>query len=305
MSLDSDAIVSAMHADANPWAWPIELLRSHDETGMLAASYNESGLEEVVRVAVEEFNASRTAPINATIAFDENINAFAVVPEVEGTMLDVQAVIDAVDHAVVSLDESVRLTSDELQQPTVFSDDERLDAAIEQANKMITADLTLTLAGDVAGEVNAALISQWVVLGEDLSATLDEGQLTAWVDELATACNTVGTTRTYTRADGKQVTVSGGVYGWEVDRDALLTQVKDAVAAGTVATPGNLLPLKRHRVQRCGRARLGQPLHRHRPVRAACALLRRQRCAGVGIRLHFRHSGWLARHVGGRVLAQR
>lgn len=234
MSVDGAAVAARMHEDVNAWAWPYEVFQSHDETGQLAASYNESGLEEAVRAAVDEFNADKTPPVNATIAFDPDLNQFAVVEEQLGTALDADAVIKVVDDAVVSLTESVQLTKDELQQPTVLSTEPALQEAADQANTMITADLTLTLAGDVAAKVDAAQISQWVVLDEELSATLSQDALTAWVDQLTADCNTVGTTRTYTRADGKQITVSGGVYGWEVDRDALLAQVKDAVAAGTV-----------------------------------------------------------------------
>ena len=69
------------------------------------------------------------------------------------------------------------------------------------------------MAGTVAGTVDASLISQWVSLDDELAVTLDEGALTAWVDELAAVCNTVGTQRTYTRSDGKVVTVAGGTYG--------------------------------------------------------------------------------------------
>ena len=153
-----------------------------------------------------------------------------------GTALSYDAVIKAVDDAVLALQPTVKLGADVLQQPKVLSSDPKLTAAAEQANTMIKADLVLTMAGGTAGEVNADLISQWVRLGDDLSATLDEAALTAWVDELAAACNTVGTQRTYTRPDGKVVTVAGGVYGWSVDRDALLNLVKESVAAGTVQT---------------------------------------------------------------------
>ncbi len=236
ISADTAAVVESMHADANPWAWPLELFGTHDETDKLAASYNESGLEETVRTAVDEFNADKSAAVDATIAFDESLGAFAVVPEQPGTALDGDAVVKAVDEAVVSLERSVKLTSEDLQQPTVLSTEPRLKEAADKANSMITADLTLTMAGDVAAEVNASQISQWIVLDENLDASLSQEALTAWVDELTAACNTVGTERTYTRADGKVITVAGGVYGWEVDRDALLAQVQEGVAAGTVAS---------------------------------------------------------------------
>ena len=236
MRLDGRAATDAMHASANAWAWPLEILKAHDESDKLAATYNESGLGDTVRAAVDEFNKTATPPTDAVIAYSEAQGAFIVEPEAVGTALSYDAVIKAVDDAVLALQPTVKLGADVLQQPKVLSSDPKLTAAAEQANTMIKADLVLTMAGGTAGEVNADLISQWVRLGDDLSATLDEAALTAWVDELAAACNTVGTQRTYTRPDGKVVTVAGGVYGWSVDRDALLNLVKESVAAGTVQT---------------------------------------------------------------------
>ena len=234
VNLDAESVVASMHEDANMWLWPYEVFRTHDEAGKLAASYNESGLEEAVRAAVDQFNADKQAPVNATIAFSDQTNRFEVVPEQAGTAVDADRVVRAVDMAVVALEDRVDLTADDLQQPTVLSTEPALQEAADRANTMITADVTLTMAGDVAAEVNAALISQWIALDENLQATLNQDALTAWVDELTAQCNTVGTSRSYTRADGKQITVSGGVYGWEVDRDALLAQVQEAVNAGAV-----------------------------------------------------------------------
>ena len=119
--------------------------------------------------------------------------------------------IKAADEAVADLDPHVKLTSEQLLKPTVLSTDPKLTSAADSANTMIKADLELLMAGTVAGTVDASLISQWVSLDDELAVTLDEGALTAWVDELAAACNTVGTQRTYTRSDGKVVTVAGGL----------------------------------------------------------------------------------------------
>lgn len=236
MKLDAQKVTDAMHSSVNPWLWPVEIMRSHDETSKFAASYNESGLGEKVRVAVEEFNKTATPPTNATVAYDSTKGAFVVAPESVGTALNYDAVIKAVDEMVIAIEPTLKLTKNELTQPTVLSTDAKLAASAAQANTMVKANLVFTMAGSAAGTVNSDLVSQWVRFGEDLSATLDEAALTAWVDELATNCDTVGTSRTYTRPDGKVVTVAGGVYGWSVDHDSLLAMVKDGVANGTSAT---------------------------------------------------------------------
>ncbi|OUO90512.1 hypothetical protein B5F40_06710 [Gordonibacter sp. An230] len=229
---DGPAVVGDMLADSNPWAWPFELGREHDETDKLVARYSEAGLEELVRDAVEDFNATAVAPENATVSYDESAGSFSIVPEQIGTALDAEAVVKAADEALANLEEHVSLTESYLLQPSVFESDERLAKAVDEANTMIKTDLVLQMSGMTVGEVNAELVSQWVSLDGDLNAALDEGALSAWLDELASRCDTVGTERTYTRADGKEVTVSGGVYGWSVDRETLLSTVKDGVKSG-------------------------------------------------------------------------
>lgn len=234
IDVDAQAIVDGMHSDASPWAWPIEVFRDHDESSKLAASYNQSGLEQAVRTAIDEFNADKTAPANATIAFSEADGEFVVSPEQAGTMLDSDAVVKAVDSAVISLERDVKLTKDHLRQPTVLSDDSRLQSACDQANGFLGADLSLTLGGTEIARVNASLIAQWVTLAEDLSVTLNQDAMGAWADELKAQYDTVGSERTYTRPDGKEITISGGTYGWEIDRDTLLATVQQAVPAQTV-----------------------------------------------------------------------
>lgn len=236
LSIDEGKVVKDMLSDMNPWAWPFELRKDHDETAKLVATYNGTGLEDAIRTAVAAFNEGATQPTNATIGFDEEQAAFVVQPEAVGTALDADAVIKTADDAVAGLDPRVKLTSEQLLKPTVLSSDPKLVSAADEANTMVKADLELLMAGTVAGTVDAGLVSQWVTLGDDLSVAFDEGALTAWVDDLAAACNTVGTQRSYTRPDGKAVTVAGGTYGWEVDKGALLTLVKDGVANGTAGT---------------------------------------------------------------------
>ena len=83
VSFDGQAIVADALGNTNPWLWPLEITREHDETDSLAASSG-SGLANAVRTAVDEFNATATPPTDAVVAFDEQKNAFAVRPEATG-----------------------------------------------------------------------------------------------------------------------------------------------------------------------------------------------------------------------------
>lgn len=239
LEMDSDSIVAAMHGHLNPWTWPYLLVRGiqepHDETDKFTATYNASGLEASVEAAVSAFNETAVQPTDATIEYSTAQKAFVVKPESVGTAIDPTKVAEAVGTALVSMEDSVKLTSDELLQPSVFSTDARLASAAEAASTMVRADLKLSLDGIDAGRVDGAAIAPWISLSDDYSVSLDEKALDAWIDELIAGFNTVGTERTYTRADGKEVVVSGGIYGWEVDGDSLRDTLSKGIENGTVA----------------------------------------------------------------------
>lgn len=232
-SFDSKRITAAALESTNPWLWPLEITRDHNEADSLAASSSESSLANVVGEAVDQFNATATPPTDAVVAFSEQADAFVVQPEATGTALDADAVTKAISAAIASVQPTVKLTADVLQQPTVRSADKKLQAAAEAANQLLKADMQLMLGGSTAAEVNPALISTWIRFDENLAPSLDEEALVAWAKELEAACDTVGTERTYTRPDGKVITVSGGPYGWLTDGEALVALVKDGVANGT------------------------------------------------------------------------
>ena len=240
LSIDEGKVVRDMLSDMNPWAWPFELQKDHDETAKLVATYNGTGLEDAIRSAVAAFNEGAAQPVNATIGFDDAQASFVIKPEAVGTALDADRVLASVSAAVASLAPSATLGEDALQQPTLFADDTRLAKAADDANALLKADFNLKLADTAVARVNADQIADWMRLGDNVTVGVDEGLVAAWVQDIASACNTYQARRTFTRADGKEVTVSGGVYGWIVDKDQLQKTVMDGVRSaqtGDVAIP--------------------------------------------------------------------
>ena len=84
LSIDEGKVVRDMLSDMNPWAWPFELQKDHDETAKLVATYNGTGLEDAIRSAVAAFNEGAAQPVNATIGFDDAQASFVIKPEAVG-----------------------------------------------------------------------------------------------------------------------------------------------------------------------------------------------------------------------------
>ena len=237
-AVNSSSVTDAMHADASPWAWPVEVFTVHDETDKLVTSNGK--LDEAVRKAVEAFNEQAEAPRNAGLDYDSGGSRFVVRAETAGTALDADKVAETVNAAVAAMGSSATLSEDALQQPTLLSDDERLAKAADEANNLLKADFSLKLGDTPVAQVNADAIAGWVRLHDDVTVGVDEGLVAAWVQDLASACNTYQARRTFTRADGKEVTVSGGVYGWIIDKDKLqeaLMNGVDSAQTGDMAIP--------------------------------------------------------------------
>lgn len=236
LSIDAPAIVSAMHDDLNAWEWPLLMLeQGHDETARLDVAFDEKAIASAVTEAVEKFNETAKDPVNATIVYDADDDEFAVKPEEAGTKYDVDAVLAAVTRALDALEPKLVLGDEQLVQPTVLSTDEQLVAAAQLATGMVSAHISLVMGGVPAGEVDGDTLSEFITVGDGYEVVFKEDEMNAWVDSLVDGFNTVGTERTYTRADGKAIAVSGGVYGWEVDTDGLRESIIEAIKEGDKA----------------------------------------------------------------------
>lgn len=236
LDIDAVAMTDAIASGQNSWAWPIDIFYPHDVTQSMTDALSATKLSEVVQGAVDEVNATATDPVDAHVQFDPASKKYVIAEEKQGTKLDYETVLQDIVVGAMSLSPQVIITDADLVQPAVLKDDERLFKACEEANELVKADITLTLDGTTAAEVDAEAISNWVTITPEFTATLDEGAMDKWIGELASKFNTVGTKRSYTRPDGKQVTVSGGDYGWKVNSSELASTLSAAILAGSTET---------------------------------------------------------------------
>lgn len=232
LGVNGEEIVTRALEVNKPWMWPLEITKEHDGSEYLSAIYEKDMVSQQVQAAVDDYNASATSPTNATIAYDEPSKQFKVVSEEVGTALDVTAVMRVVDAAVSNLESPALVTSEELQKPLINSTHEQLLVAQASANNMIKTDLSLTMGGNEVTTLGPATIAEWIRLGDDLTVTFDDDAFGGWIETIIASCNTVGIERTYTRPDGKVVTVEGGSYGWEVDNESFRVQIREAASAG-------------------------------------------------------------------------
>ena len=228
LSVDGTSYVEDATADLSAWAWPLYLMSPQDLSAELTLSYDEDSLAEIVESAVGEVV---TTTESTSITYSSSQAAFVLE---DGSSVDDLRVLSAdkvcevIGQAVLAQQTEVEIGDDCLDEA-----DSALADALDAANALLgAAGTTLSLEGTVVLEIDADQIAEWVVIGDDLSATLDEDAMTTWASEYVGALDTVGTERTYTRADGEVITVSGGSYGIVTNEAETVTTLIEVIESG-------------------------------------------------------------------------
>ena len=235
LSFDSERFARDAFAHNHAWTWPVGLFLRHAISASDGVSYDESTLKAYVSGAVEQVNAFATPPRNASLSYDDAKGSFVVTEPQEGTVINTKAVQAKVERAISSLEQDVKLGKSELVQASVQLDDTRMNAAIVQANNRANLTIDLRLADQVVATVDTDQVRSWMTLDDDCEVTGDLEAIETYTrGELSAALDTVGTLRTYTRADdGKQIQVYGGTYGWSIDGSTLATMIANSIARGS------------------------------------------------------------------------
>lgn len=245
------AVTSVLHRN-NAMLWPVHLYeRMTGQTvlpetqeltvetpegdidrSLLSSDFNQQAFCDNIGAAVDAYNANRSGVFDKTTAWDETTASFSADKVLANRKLNRDYIVNLALQALSNLESEVTFdpASDEALQPLAGDITvEQIQTACTTANEMLATNVTFKLGDSVAGTLDAATLSQWLSFDETLSPVLDDNAVTTWARQLASNMNTVGTTRTYTRPDGKQITVGGGTFGWTVDEDALVQSVRDAV----------------------------------------------------------------------------
>lgn len=241
-SVDAQAEAEAVLSGNEPLLWPYRLATGliaeregtvdpNQTVPDVAVTYDEEDFTAQLGAAIDEVNATRPGTFDAAGAYDEAAGAFTVAKARSSQRINRDAIIAAAKEAIARADRELALDDSMYEEFASGATDEQLQAACDAANEIIGVDVTLKLGDKDVATLDGATMTQWITFDENLKPVLNESGLTDWIRNLAsTQLDTVGTERTYTRPDGKQVTISGGTYGWVSDEATLAQLIQDAVA---------------------------------------------------------------------------
>ena len=228
LTCDGTAYVDEATQDVSPWSWPLYLAQPLSLSAEESVSFDESKLAAIVTPAVEAVTQDTSQLENHGIVYSAEQGAFVLDERASAKHLNANAVTEVMKQAVLAQQAEVTIGDECLEDATSLTD------TLNAANALLaSAGTTLSLNGTQVLDVPRDLVASWVRFGDDLSVSLDENAVSEWVTANVGALDTAGKERTYTRPDGKQITVSGGSWGI-VTNEVETTQVLlDALRGGS------------------------------------------------------------------------
>lgn len=178
------------------------------------------------------------APTNAYVTYEGD--KFIVVPEDEGNQIDHHAFILEINKVVAaSGTQIVAQDYDIYARPTVFRDSADLAKECEQLNELAVVSVTYTLAnGEYVMDGNE--VRNWLKVDEQGNYSITEEEMAQaiedFVDRLADEVNTIGTERPFKATKQGDITVSGGTYGWKINKKEEIAKLTEEIANRAIVT---------------------------------------------------------------------
>ena len=241
MSYVDDQSVDKALVGQKAWQWVVQIFKTRELSVSAVSSYD----KQVASAALKQLQCFQegnyTKPENAYIK--EGETSYEIVPEVEGTELDFDKVVETVLTAVDNHEESVNLDSAGCYaEPEIKSDNEALTSVVNAVNKYLSAKLTYDFGGDDRKVVvDGSVIKEWLqkgdnglpVLGEDGAPVLVESALKEFVRvNMAKKYDTLGKPHEFKKHSGETITLTGGFYGWRMNQAKTAEAMLEAIKAG-------------------------------------------------------------------------
>lgn len=252
LSYNQNNHINDLFAKQNHWLWFVSFFDSYDYTLEDAVTVDQEKLNDCLSNLKHLNKDMQVAPVDAQVVYKDK--DFTIEKEDNGSTIDVEKFKNVIITAFTNGQSEVNVFDEGgYVLPKVTAEDASLKSLLTAAKEHANASLTYeTMNGKVTLDGNT--IKDWLSINEQGQYYRDETtfkeKATEFVKKLSKKINNIGTTRTYTLANGRKVTVSGGNYGLKVNTEkeveGLLADIKankqgtrSAVTSGVQASLSN------------------------------------------------------------------
>lgn len=231
----SNGETAALLGEQNAFSWLFACFLDGQSYSMdTSVTYDAEKLAAVVQTFSMMQADQMTAPENAYVTLLED-GTYGIVAETEGTQLDTEKVVAAVETAVESGKKSLNLEMAGCYiSAEVTSEEESLIEAVSLYNQYASMYINYYMSGDVVVTLDSSTFMDWFSLDEENTPSFDYDSVAAWVETLADTYDTIGTYEPFVTSNGETVYVESVTYGWKMDRESETEALYNLLLAGQI-----------------------------------------------------------------------
>lgn len=206
----------------NPSSYEISTMMAYDEEAFLQKVNSLDCMNESLM----------KMPENARLSEYVSGRGYSIVPEIAGSTIDPEVVNREITDAIMNLKETISLEeAGAYAAPEVTMEDVSLVGLRDAMNQ--NAGVTITYKfGDKTEVLNGERIHEWLILNEDHTISVDQAGVAVYVEELAISYDTYNKAKTIKTSYGPTIKVTGGTYGWKINRSEETKALTEAILSG-------------------------------------------------------------------------
>lgn len=234
LTVDTHAALQEVLNSQNPWIWPVSIWKRSSYEMKHIGQIDETALKEILSDISFMQRENMKRPKNAYIGeYKELTGEYELVEAYAGTLLKTAKVMDCIKQALENMDTELNLEEAGCYvEPSVTIENERLVQTCNELNKMVSSIIIYTF-GDQEEVVDATLIQNWLEYTNS-SVHLKEDEVAAYIKELAKKYDTAYRRHAFTTAEGVDIMIDSGFYGWRMNREEEKDALIDLISKGTV-----------------------------------------------------------------------
>lgn len=231
---NSQKEIQRLKDEQNPFQWIKGLFSKKDNTFNEMISFDENLLKEKVDNlnCFDENNV--VEPKEPRFVYTDN--GYNLIKEVNGNKVNKDVLYKNVVNSIIKGETTIDLEKMNCYEKPKYSvkSKEVLDAK-NTLNKYISSKITYNFEGNIE-VLDAQEFNNWIKVDENFKVIIDEWRVNNYIEALSGKYDTYGATRNFVTSSGETRKISGGDYGWLINKSEEANQLVKAIKSGKVIT---------------------------------------------------------------------
>lgn len=234
LEYNSNGKVKELKEKQNPFTWVLGVFDKKDSKIENVVTYDEKLLKEALD-NLDCFDSNNIEkPQNPDFEYTDS--EYVVIGEIKGNKVNKDILYDKVTKAIIKGEKAINLEAEDCyEKPDYTSESQKVLDIKDELNKYIGAKVTYNL-GDKSELIEGKIIKDWIKVGENMEIIFDQEKIKGYINKLFSAYDTVGKSRDFTTSLKTVKRVSGGDYGWLINKNEEVQQLIEIIKTGQTTT---------------------------------------------------------------------